>query len=168
LKLQERCELEFERYVPDICTTKFDDLGMACIPVPWAPRGVGMMKAGIPQLICDVRTALDAKVWFNEYGPDWAKPLPMGQECIALLRARGALHLLGLYAISLERAEFDYRIHPPIDVFASGVMAHPHAPDHVRYDPELQAEFPARELPGLCNRLVWSGEHLLATQSLPR
>jgi hypothetical protein len=45
-----------------------------------------------------------------------------------------------------------------------GVMAHPSAPNHVRDDPELQAEFPARALPGLCGRLVWSGERLQANR----
>jgi len=55
---------------------------------------------------------------------------------------------------------YDYLGHPSIFVYGSGVMAHPCAPDHVRNDPELRCEFPARELPGLCSRLVWLGESL--------
>ena len=41
-------------------------------------------------------------------------------------------------------------------------MAHPRAPDCVRNDVELQAEFPAKDLPGLCGRLIWYGESLPA------
>jgi hypothetical protein len=164
--LQERCELEFEHYVAEVRATKFDSLGMACVDTPYG--GQGIMKAGIPHLIRDIHAALAAKLWFSEYGPRAMQPLPLGRECITLLRARGALHLLGLYGISLERSDFDFHTHPqPFDYFC-GVMAHPHAPEHVRYDEELLKEFPAKELPGLCNRLVWSGEHLPVTHSLLR
>jgi hypothetical protein len=152
--LQERCELEFEHYVAGVFASEFDSLGMACISTPYG--GQGIMRAGIPHLIRDIRAALDAKVWFSERGPRWARPLPMGQECIALLQARGALHLLGLYGISLERSDFDFHAHPQLHDFGCGVMASPHAPDHVRDDPELRKEFPAKELLGLCSRLVWS------------
>jgi hypothetical protein len=55
---------------------------------------------------------------------------------------------------------YDFRTHPSFHDFNRGVMAHPRAPEHVRNDPELRAEFPARELPGLCGRLVWFGENL--------
>jgi hypothetical protein len=159
--LRESCELEFERCVAEIYAAKFDCCGQAGVDVPWSP-GWGFTKAGIPHLIRDVRAALDAKIWFAEYGPDWAKPLPMGRERSALLRAHGALHVLGLYANSLERLDFDYHTHPQLFEFACGVMADPHAPDHVRYDPELQNEFPAKELPGLGDRFIWSNEHLHA------
>jgi hypothetical protein len=159
--LQERCEIAFVQYVADVLASEPDCCGQASADVPWG-RGWGFTKAGIPHLIRDIRAALDAKVWFNECGPDWAKPLPMGRECAALFQARGALHLLGRYAFSLQMADFDYLKHPqPFDYFC-GVMAHPNAPDHVRDDPELQAEFPAKVLPGLCSRLIWSGESLRA------
>jgi hypothetical protein len=39
-------------------------------------------------------------------------------------------------------------------------MAHPHCPDHVRNDRELQAEFPAKPLAGmgLGSRMLWWDE----------
>ena len=55
---------------------------------------------------------------------------------------------------------YDYSGHASFFDYGCGVMAHPRAPDHVRDDPELQAEFPAKELPGLSGRLVWYGESL--------
>ena len=158
--LQERCELEFERYVAGIHASKFDDLGMACVSVPWARSGWGITKAGIPHVIGDIQAALDARIWFSVHGPDWAQELPLGDECYPMMEASGLLHLLGRYGFSLWLLDFDYLTHPQIYEFSCGLMASPQTPEHVREDPELLAEFPARELPGLCGRLVWFGENL--------
>ena len=98
---------------------------------------------------------------FARDAPAWAIPLPVGDEICPLLRSTsGPICLLGHYACSLMMMSYDYSAHPSLSVFGCGVMAHPSAPDHVRDDPELQAEFPAKELPGLCGRLVWFGESL--------
>jgi hypothetical protein len=156
--LQERCEIEFVRYVSRILASKPDCCGQACADTPWGPWG--FTQAGIPHLIRDVRAALDAKVWFSEHGPDWANPLPMGAECAALFRARGPLYLLGAYAFSLQMLNFDFRTHPTFHAFGCGAMALPNTPKHVRCDPELLSEFPPNPLPGLCDRLVWFGENL--------
>ena len=151
--LQERCAIEFENYVAGILASKPDCCGQAGADTPWGPWG--FTQDGIPHLIRDIHAALDAKVWwFSEYGPRWG-PLPMGKECAALFRARGPLYLLGAYAFSLQMLNFDYLRHPqPFDYFC-GAMFHPNTPEHVRGDPELRAEFPAKELPGLDNRLIW-------------
>ena len=153
--LQERCELEFEHYVAEVYAREFDCWGQASVDVPWS-RGWGFTKAGTPHLIRDIRAALDAKIWFSEYGPSWAQPLPMGRERTALLQATGPLHLLGLYANSLQRSDFDYHTHPQLYDFGCGIMALPRAPRDILDDPELRAEFPAKVLPGLCGRLIWS------------
>jgi hypothetical protein len=128
---------------------------MACASVPWARSGWGITKAGIPHVICDVRAALDARVWFSKHGPDWAQELPLGDECYLMMKASGPLHLLGRYGFSLWLLDFDYLTHPQIYEFCRGLMASPHTPEHVREDPELLAEFPPKELPGLCPRRIW-------------
>jgi hypothetical protein len=123
---------------------------------------VTFTQSEIPGLIRTIREVLEARAWFATTGPTWAQPLPVDTECSALLKARGPMHLLGLYACSLSMLSYDYRVHPTFHAFGCGVMAHPRAPSHVRDDPDLQAEFPAKPLPGLCNRLVWLGERLPA------
>jgi|SRR5215831_13884571 len=159
-KLQERCEIEFERYVAGVYSSEPDHCGHVCASVPWARGGWCFTKAGIPGLIREIRAALDARIWFSKHGPGWAQPLPLGEDCVAMLRMGGPPHLLGLYAFSLQLMNYDYLGHPQLYDFCCGVMAHPSAPKHVRDDPELKAEFPPQPLPGLCGRLVWFGESL--------
>jgi hypothetical protein len=65
------------------------------------------------------------------------------------------MHLLGLYAFSLQLLNYNYRRHPHPHKFFSGVMAHPSAPDHVKNDLELREKFPPKRLPGLCGRMIW-------------
>src|SRR5262249_16465127 len=96
---------------------------------------------------------------FAVENPAWG-PLPLGDECNALIQATGAMHLLGCYAFSLQLMSYDYLGHPSLHTFGCGVMAHPAAPEHVRDDLELQEEFPAKPLPGLDGRLLWFGESL--------
>jgi hypothetical protein len=72
------------------------------------------------------------------------------------------MHLLGLYAFSLQLMNYEYLGHPMLHDFCRDVMAHPRAPDHVRDDLELQEEFPARELPGLSDRMIWFSGRLHA------
>ena len=74
----------------------------------------------------------------------------------------GPLRLLGHYACSLMMLSYDHPGHPSFFDYGCGVIAHPWVPDCVRDDVDLQAEFPAKELPGLSARLIWSGEKLPA------
>jgi hypothetical protein len=154
-RLLERCAIEFERYVVGLNTARPDHEGVAEAPVPWSRNGVTFTQSEVPGLIRQIREVLEAQAFFAEAAPRWA-PLPVATECCALLKARGPMHLLGLYACSLWMlGYYDYRVHPTFQAYGSGVMAHPHCPDHVRDDPQLRAEFPAKMLPGLCNRLMW-------------
>ena len=106
------------------------------------------------------RKVLLARAQFAVTGPAWAQPLPVGDEITPLLKATGAMYLLGAYSCSLIMLGYNFQVHPSFYDYGCGVMNHPRAPEHVRGDPELQAEFPARELPGFCGRLVWFGENL--------
>jgi hypothetical protein len=124
--LEERCALQFEKYVAKILDSKPDDRGFIYPSVPWANEGCGITRAAIPGVIREVRVALDATVWFAKHGPAWGQPLPLGiKECADLIRPQGAAHLLGCYAFSLQLFHYDYRRHPgPHDYFC-GCMATP-------------------------------------------
>jgi hypothetical protein len=158
----ERCAIEFERYVAGLHDSVPDNCGVAEARVPWSRHEIQFTQSQIPWLIRAMRTVLLARAWFAQAGPAWAQPLPIGDECVPLSRATGAMYLLGAYAFSLQLRHYDFQTHPSFSTFGRGVMAHPRAPDHVRDDLELQEEFPAKELPGLSARLIWYGEHLPA------
>jgi hypothetical protein len=152
--LEERCKAELEHFAAKVHASKFDLYGQVGVDVPWM-HYTAFSKAG---LIVQVGTALAARVWFSKHGPAWCPQLPLGFEILPLLRGGGPLHLLGRYAQSLEFMNYNYLEHPQLYPFACGVMAHPAAPEHVRDDPELLAEFPPQPLPGLSDRLLWFGE----------
>ena len=158
-RLLERAAVEFEHYVIALHAAVPDREGLAQAPVPWSRTGLRFAQTEIPGLVHEIRRVLRARALFAQAAPAWA-PLPVGDEITPLLRATGAMCLLGHYACSLLMMSYDYLGHPTFYDYGAGVMAHPRAPSHVRDDVELQAEFPARELPGLCGRLVWFGENL--------
>jgi hypothetical protein len=160
-RLLERAAIEFERFVIGLHDSMPDREGLAKAPVPWSRHEMRFTQSEIPYLISETRKVLQARAHFAATGPAWAQPLPVGDEISPLLRATsGPMCLLGHYACSLMMMSYDYLGHPqPFDYFC-GVMAHPRAPDHIRDDPELRCEFPAKGLPGLCGRLVWFGENL--------
>jgi hypothetical protein len=157
-----RASLEYERFVVQFNTSVPDRNGIAMAPVPWSSHAVRFTKREVPQLLDRVARVLVARVAFAEDtdAPDWAKPLPVGDDIPPLLRAAGPLHLLGLFSRSLKLADYNPFGHPSFSIFGCGVMAHPKAPADVRNDAELRVEFPARELPGLCCGMLWHAESL--------
>jgi hypothetical protein len=73
------------------------------------------------------------------------------------------LNLLGLFASSLEVADWDYDGHPRLAAFASGLLAYERTPDEIRNDRALRKEFPACELAGLCDgKLYWRSPATIA------
>jgi hypothetical protein len=159
-RLLERAAVEFEHYVVGLHNSMPDRDGLAKAPVPWSRAGLRFAPSEIPYLISETRKVLLARAQFAATGPAWGQPLPVGDEITPLLRATGPMCLLGHYACSLMMMNYDFRTHPSFYDYGCGVMGHPRAPEHVRSDLGLQAEFPAKELPGLCGRLVWFGENL--------
>jgi hypothetical protein len=157
-RLVERCARDFERYVARL---HFDVAHNCRVNIPWAPYEQRFTKTHIPMLIREVRKAYEARAAFALEGPTWAQMLPIFMEEIhPLQKATGAMHVLGCYASSLQLMNHDYLAHPRFPTFACGMMAHPDAPEHVRNDMDLQAEFPAKELPGLSSRMIWFGKRL--------
>src|SRR5262245_55077295 len=152
-RVLDRCKLEFAEEVSRLQNS----LAAGCrTTIPWAPYETTVTKNNIPRLVLELRKVYEAKAAFALTGPTWGQPLPLGEECYGLLKAKGAMHMIGLFAFSLQLADYDYQTHPQFDDFACGVMAHEDAPADVKEDLELQAEFPARELPGLSGRMLWS------------
>jgi hypothetical protein len=155
-RLVERSALELENFIVRLHDAVAH---RSPISVPWAPFTQLVTEAYIPAVMREVRKAFESRAMFAVENPAWS-PLPLGSECNALIRATGAMHLLGLYSFSLQLMGYDYFGHPRFHTFGCGVMAHSSVPEHVRDDIELQEEFPARELPGLDGRLLWFGESL--------
>ena len=122
--------------------------GVAEASVPWSRSGAQFTRNEIPYLIHQIHTVLRARAWHAVKGPAWAQPLPVGDEISPLLGATGAMCLLGNYSCSLMMMSYDYLGHPSFFDYGCGVMAHPHAPDHIRDDPELRCEFPPRNCRG--------------------
>ena len=149
-RLLERAAVEFEHYVVGLHNSVPDREGLAKARVPWSRTSCGSRQAKSRGLVREIRNVLRARALFAQAAPAWA-PLPVGDEISPLLHATGGMCLLGHYACSLMMMSYDYLGHPTFATFASGVMAHPRAPDHVRDDPELRCEFPARGIAGV----VW-------------
>ena len=159
-RILERTAIRLDQFIAAINESAPDCCGIAELAVPWSHSPMRFSQAEIPHLIFETRNVLLASAMFASAAPRWCQPLPVGAEIAPLLQSTGSMHLLGLYSCSLMMMGYDYPAHPSLHTFGSGVMAHPKAPDHVRDDPELRCEFPAKELPGLCSRMVWFGEAL--------
>jgi hypothetical protein len=159
-RVLERCRIEFADKVASVHNRLSVGCRTAKASFPIAPYEVVYERRDIPWLIHEFRKAFEAKAAFAIGGPAWGQPLPLGEECYPLLKAKGPLHLVGLFAFSLQLLDYDYQTHPQFFDYAAGVMAHPAAPADVKGDPELMAEFPAKELPGLGGRMMWLGESL--------
>ena len=162
-RVLERSAIALEHFVTAVNSSVPDCYGTAEVAVPWSRQPVRFTKAEVPWLIRETRTVLLAQARHAQVAPPWAIPLPVGDEISPLLSSTsGPMCLLGNFACSVMMMGYDYLGHPSFYDFGCGVMAHPRAPDRVRNDVESETEFPAKELPGLCGRMVWFGEGLPA------
>jgi hypothetical protein len=110
--------------------------------------------ARLKGLVC---AALTAQKWFEEHKPRWAPLLPLSVADCEKLESAGSsrLKLVSYYGRSQMASKWDKR-HPSFADHACGVMASPSAPDHLRKDPGLMAEFRPRPLEGLDWFLCWN------------
>jgi len=110
-----------------------------------------------------VVAALTARALFERQKPPWAPSLPLsGADIDKRLRDEDPrLNLLGYFGASWACANWG-RFHPPFFVYASGVMASPYTPEHIRTDPRLLREFPPTLLAELDHALCWNtGERII-------
>jgi hypothetical protein len=71
-----------------------------------------------------------ARVWWQFNGPSWSRPLPLSSEEIqeAIDSNDARQMLVGYFANSLQRSNYDFRRHPSFFDFCSALMASPYCP----------------------------------------
>jgi hypothetical protein len=96
--------------------------------------------------------ALRAAKWFAVNGPPGAPPLPLNIDDRDRYRdARGLMGIVGFYARSLSRQDYDVRKHPSFNDFACGLMALAVQKGiwNLEKDEALIRRFPPRTLAGM-------------------
>jgi len=148
------CAANFERHVDNLVAAHRRGLIYVTSPVFDGALSVN----DIPKLRILVRKALRARAWWKKYGPVWAQPLPISDlECIHLSWSDNlSMHLLEMYALSLQGRDYEFLGHPGFFRYCRGVMAaeYPRS-NYLREDPALQIEFPPKELAGLDEYCRW-------------
>ena len=87
-RIFERASREFAHFVAELNDSRPDRFGVAEAVVPWSHRAVRFTRNEVPQLIDQVVKVLMARAVFAENAdtPDWAVPLPLGDDIPPLLR----------------------------------------------------------------------------------
>lgn len=103
------------------------------------------------------RRALAAQAWFAVNGPPDAPLLPLSHEDMEAYRnARGLKGVVGFYARSLSRMDYDVHKHPSFDEFARGLMAINTGLWGIEKDAQLRMCFPPRPLAGMTPGAYWA------------
>ena len=101
--------------------------------------------------------ALRAQEWFAVNGPKDAPPLPLSYELREDYReARGLRGVVGFYARSLSRLDYDVRNHPSFDDFARGLMSIDTGLWRIEKDENLKRRFPTCPLAGMTLGAYWA------------
>jgi hypothetical protein len=102
--------------------------------------------------------ALRVREWFAANGPRGAPPLPLDYDVEEYRHAGGLKGVIGFYARSLERLNFDFRKHPSFDDFACGLMdlAIKNGLWDLEKDKTLIKRFPPRPLKGMTRSAFWA------------
>ena len=103
--------------------------------------------------------ALLAREYFSDHGPSDAPPLPLSHDDIEDYRdARGLACIVGFFARSLKRLDYDLRKHPSFDDFACGLMAlaMEKGMRDLEKDENLKRRFPPRPLAGMTPGAYWA------------
>ena len=118
-----------------------------------------MPYPGLVRLVVD---ALLARERFKTERPDWPQ-LPLHKNDCARMTGSddNRNKLVGFFGDSLRHALWED--HPGFGRYCQGLMAYEYAPRKLRSDPELQKQFPATELEGLCGGwLNWRSPKTIA------
>ena len=120
--------------------------------VNWGNEPIGPQKrAAILPLL--------AREWFAVYGPRDAPPLPLAHEDVEDHRRAGGLAaIVGFFARSWARQDYDVRKHPSFDDFARGLMARAMEAGlwGLDKDEHLKRRFPPRPLAGMTPGAYWA------------
>jgi hypothetical protein len=97
-----------------------------------------------------------AREWFRVYGPHGAPTLPLSVDEIDDMKWQDPFnHMVACFSESLRANEYDFNIHPSIEVYISGVLASGYAAPLVKEDEDLRKRFPPRPLKWLGRGLCW-------------
>jgi hypothetical protein len=102
--------------------------------------------------------ALLAREWFAVNGPPDAPPLPLNVDDRDRFRGSGGLKaVVGFYARSLSRQDYDLRKHPPFDDFARGLTAVAMEKGlwGIEKDTQLKRRFAPRSLEGMTSSTAY-------------
>jgi hypothetical protein len=145
------CEREFEAKVKRIFEANRQSGKKTC-EVPYL-GGEYCTERENAELQVQVVDALLARQRFEWTGPTWVDALPLHADRIAEMQADAdpRLQLVALYARSLDRLQWNYKIHPEFKAYACGLMACSYAPKELRQDRKLLQEFPPKKLAGLAD-----------------
>jgi hypothetical protein len=98
-----------------------------------------------------------AREWFAVNGPPDAPPFPLsGADVEEYRNARGLKGVVGFYARSLSRLNYDVRNHPSFEDFARGLMAINTGLWGIEKDENLKKRFPPRPLVGMTRSAFWA------------
>jgi hypothetical protein len=100
-----------------------------------------------------------AREYLAAHAPPDAPPLPLNQWDVDRYRgARGLKGVVGFYARSLDRQDYDFRKHPSFDDFARGLMdfAIKNGLWDLEKDKTLIKRFPPRPLKGMTRSAFWA------------
>jgi len=138
---------------------------------PAISRGEDYAKApylGLEYNVFDVERVMEleytlacglvAQKCVRETGPSGVPLLPLDiHGCLELTDDENPrVVLFGYYGISLCGDWRDFPLYPSFHDHSCGIMASPHAPDYLKNDAALLAEFPPRLLEGLDRGLGWT------------
>jgi hypothetical protein len=140
-------EREIDLLFDDPDSTRIDPVTGA---VNWAREPIGpQKKAAIKPLL--------AREWFAVYGPPDAPRLPLSHGDVEECRHAGGLKgIVGFYARSLSRQEYDVRTHPLFDDFARGLMAIDTGLWGIEKNEKLKRRFRPRPLVGMTPGAYWA------------
>jgi len=127
----------------DICRLPITDAGVVWGVDPIAPEKEYAIAA------------LLAREWFAVNSRFDAPPLPL-YDFDSYRGARGLKGVVGFYARSLARQNFDVRKHPSFDDFARGLMAINTGLWGIEKDENLRRRFPPRPLTGMTRSAFWA------------
>ena len=97
-----------------------------------------------------------AREWFAVYGPPDAPCLPISHVDKEDYRNAGGLKaVVGYYARSLDRQNYDFRRHPPFEDFVCGLMSLTTGRASIDNDENLKRRFPPRPLAGMTSAGFW-------------
>jgi hypothetical protein len=110
-----------------------------------------------PHIKRTIIAALRARELFDRQRPSWAPRLPLASADIDVLLGDKdpRINLIGYFAASQACSNWS-RSHPPFFVYAAGVMACEHTPEHIRTDSRLLKEFRPTLLAELDQTLCWN------------